>query len=281
MDKLLVCLTGVANRSIKYTWTSIKDNIVEPLKLKYSVDIAIFNNDVENCRVDNEILNNTDLEIVPYNFLFEYKQVDIDKEIKNIKGSEKNFPPYFAGIHRQNGLRIMCIERKVARFLEKNQDIYQYVVIINADYFFINSLSIEILSEINDDMVGTCYHFDCNGYTDGFYIGTSKTIRLLLDRVSHHNELILPYIATLNYEILLKRFFLRNKIKRVKIPIAFIKIRANLIIIINSSRMKKVVEMMLEFLNKNKKKNLIYKFILENMCTGPSHNRINLSEIKL
>ena len=52
MKKILVCLTGVINRSIKYTWDSIKDNIIDELRKEYHVDIALFNNNVEDCRVD-------------------------------------------------------------------------------------------------------------------------------------------------------------------------------------------------------------------------------------
>jgi hypothetical protein len=32
MQKIIVCLTGVVNRSIKYTWDSINDNIINELK---------------------------------------------------------------------------------------------------------------------------------------------------------------------------------------------------------------------------------------------------------
>ena len=268
MDKILVCITGVVNRSIKYTWPSIKDNIVDLLKIKYSVDIAVFNNNVEDCRIDNRILNNTELEIIPYNFLFEYKQVDLDKEINNVKGSEKDFPPNFSGKGKQNGLRLMCMERKVVHFIEKNQEIYTYLVIINADYFFLNPLSLEILSKVDDDTIGTCYHLDfCNGYTDGFYIGKPKTIQLLLNRINSYYELILPYISILNYEILLKRFFLQNKIKRLKVPIFFVKIRANLTLFPSK---KKVVMGFIAYLDNYKKKYSVYQTILDNIRPKPT-----------
>jgi len=52
MKKVIVCLTGVINRSIKYTWDSIKNNIIDQLKKEYEVDIAVFNNNVEDCKVD-------------------------------------------------------------------------------------------------------------------------------------------------------------------------------------------------------------------------------------
>ena len=41
--KIAVCLFGVIPRSIKYTWESINNNIIEPLKKEYNVEIYIFN----------------------------------------------------------------------------------------------------------------------------------------------------------------------------------------------------------------------------------------------
>jgi len=95
MQKIIVCITGVVHRSIKYTWDSINDNIIDQLKKEYEVDIAIFNNNVEDCKVDGIQLNNNDMSIIPYYFLFEYKQPFIDLEVKKIEGYEKNFPQYF------------------------------------------------------------------------------------------------------------------------------------------------------------------------------------------
>ena len=37
MEKIIVCLTGVVNRSIKHTWASIKDNIIDELEKEYEV----------------------------------------------------------------------------------------------------------------------------------------------------------------------------------------------------------------------------------------------------
>ena len=51
MQKIVICITGVVNRSIKYTWDSINDNIIDQLKKEYEVDIAVFNNNVEDCKV--------------------------------------------------------------------------------------------------------------------------------------------------------------------------------------------------------------------------------------
>ena len=91
MKKVIVCLTGVINRSIKYTWDSIKNNIIDQLKKEYEVDIAVFNNNVEDCKVDGVKINNNDMSIIHIIFIFEYKQTFIDSEIVKIDGYDKNF----------------------------------------------------------------------------------------------------------------------------------------------------------------------------------------------
>ena len=74
MKKIVVCLTGVVNRSIRYTWQSIHDNLIEPLQKDYQVEIAVFNNNVEDSLVDGVLINNQDMSIIPHDYLFEYKE---------------------------------------------------------------------------------------------------------------------------------------------------------------------------------------------------------------
>ena len=62
-ERIIVCLVGVINESIKHTWFSIYNNIIMELK-KYIVDIALFNNNVEDTMVDGIKLNNRDLKII-------------------------------------------------------------------------------------------------------------------------------------------------------------------------------------------------------------------------
>ena len=261
--RVLVCLTGVVNRSIRYTWPSIEDNIVKPLMSKYGVDIAIFNNHVADCRVDGEILNNTDLAIVPHNFLFEYKQSDLDREVEKLPGFSTFSSRIDKDKKKRNGLRQMCIERKVAEFLEKNKDDYQYAVVTNADYFYVNELPLNTLFSIGNNHILSCHHHDCRGYTDGFYSGNCKAVRLVMNRINHYDEL-----TTMpqhngdwpNYETILKRSFLMNKIERVKADIFFVKVRANSTLLINPTAIRQKLR---KFLEEHKEKNSVYKLLLD------------------
>ncbi len=64
---IIFCLFGVIPRSIKKTWNSIDSNIIKILKEKgINVDIYVFNLNVENNLVDNILLNQNDIKIIPY-----------------------------------------------------------------------------------------------------------------------------------------------------------------------------------------------------------------------
>ena len=67
-EKIVVCLFGVIPRSIKYTWQSIKENIIDPLETEYNVDIYLFNLNVEDTLVDGVKLNQNDIKLIPYTY---------------------------------------------------------------------------------------------------------------------------------------------------------------------------------------------------------------------
>jgi len=264
MKKLIVCLTGVINRSIKYTWDSIKDNIIDQLKKEYEVDIAVFNNNVEDCKVDGVKINNNDMSIIPYNFIFEYKQTFIDSEIVKIDGYDKEFPPYYSGKFKKNGFRLMYIESKVADFLEKNKDVYKYALITNADYFYVNKFNLDCLKHLNLNEIGTCHHLDAGGYTDGFYIGQLNTIYKIMNRINYYKFLITNEKYASSYEKQLKYCFIyNNNIQRFKIDILFVKIRANKNIAGSHMNLwAEPIKKLKEYLKENKSKYGIYDSLL-------------------
>ena len=69
--------------------------------------------------MDGVIINNQDMSIIPHDYLFEYKQKDIDETTKQMDGYDKDYPPNLSGKTKQNALRHMYIESKVAKFLTK------------------------------------------------------------------------------------------------------------------------------------------------------------------
>lgn len=268
MQKIVVCITGVVNRSIKYTWDSINDNIIDELKKEYEVDIAIFNNNVEECLVDGVKVNNNDMSIIPYDFLFEYKQTFIDFEVKKIEGEDKDFSSYNQWKNqKKNGLRLMYVESQVSKFLDENKDNYTYALITNADYFYLNKFPLECISNIRENIIGTSHHWEaCDMCTDGFYIGQPNTISKIMKKIHYYYGVIQEYENPngLNYERILNECIKFNNINRLKIDIFFLKIRANLHLKNSAPEREKYNKMFKEFLDKNKDNNT-YGFLLENI----------------
>ena len=269
MQKIVVCITGVVNRSIKYTWDSINDNIIDQLKKEYEVDIAIFNNNVEECLVDGVKVNNNDMSIIPYDFLFEYKQTFIDLEIKKIEGDDKDFSSYDRWKNqKKNGLRLMYVESQVSKFLDENKDKYTYALITNADYFYLNKFPLECISNIRKNIIGTSHHWEaCDMCTDGFYIGQPNTISKIMKRIHYYYGVIQEYENPngLNYERILNECIKFNNINRLKIDIFFLKIRANLHLKNAAPEREKYNKMFKEFLDKNKDKKESYAFLINNI----------------
>ena len=268
MEKIVVCLTGVVNRSIKYTWDSINDNVIDQLKKKYEVDIVIFNNNIEDCKVDETQLNNNDMSIIPYDFLFENKQSFIDLEIKKIEGNNKDFSSYDRWRNQmKNGLRLMYVESQVAKFLDENKDKYTYALVSNADYFYLNKFPLECISKIRKNVIGTSHHWEGGDMcTDGFYIGQINTISKIMKRIHYYYEVIQKYRhpKRLNYERILNECINYNNIDRLKIDIFFLKIRANLHLKNAAPEREKYYKMFKDFLDKNKD-NKMYSFLQNNI----------------
>ena len=260
-ERIVVCLVGVINRSIKHTWFSIYNNIIKQLEKNYLVDIVLFNNNVESTMVDGVKLNNDDLKIIPYNLLFKYKQKDIDKKISQISGTDKEFPPYWCNNYKKNGLRQMYMESIVGKFLKKTK--YKIALVSNGDHLYVNKFELGV--EMNDGII-TCNHLDMHGYTNGFYFGYTKNMVKILDRINYYDKLIQTNTHKINYEQILKRSFQMNNIKRFTTDLFFIKIRANKAIQrfgMDFIRKKKERQnLYLQYLKENKDKDKFYKYLL-------------------
>jgi hypothetical protein len=225
MDKICLCFFGVIPRSIKYTIKSIEDNIIKQLQQKYIIDIFVFNLNVENTKVDGNILNQRDVNLINYTFYEEEKQSHLDIEIKKL---------YDMGICKMrydysketiiNSIRQMYSEYKVGCFLERNKDKYKGAVICGPDYYIVNKLDINTDYFSYDNAIFTTRVNDAQGITNGFYIGTINSLVPVLKRYNKITE----YLPTdKDYENIVKRAFDKNNIICNKIGLLFVKIRSS------------------------------------------------------
>tara|TARA_B110000444_G_C18622468_1_gene492844 strand:- start:49 stop:360 length:312 start_codon:yes stop_codon:yes gene_type:complete len=82
-DEIIVCFSGVMNRSIHLTYDNITKQILEPISLKYNYDIYVFNNNIENDIIDGVQISNNNLKCFKnITFFEEETQTVIDNNIK-------------------------------------------------------------------------------------------------------------------------------------------------------------------------------------------------------
>jgi len=226
-EKIVVCFFGVIPRSIKYTWNTIKENIIDPLKGKYDVDIYVFNMNVEDIKVDDVKLNQEDINIIPYTYKEEELQTKVDEEIdslcKNIKCKIGTFPRYNNNVIK-NSIRQMYSEYRTGLFLEKNMNKYKKAIVCGSDYFLVNKINLNDFLNSDDSSVYTSDINDWGGVTNGFYFGKCLALTPILKRYEQLHK-YLP--SNENYEYILKQSIIDNNINRKITNMSFFKIRAN------------------------------------------------------
>ena len=227
--KCIICFFGVIPRSIKYTYKSINDRIIEPLKKIYDIDIYIFNLNVGKTKVDGVIMNQNDIDIIPYNYKEEYNQEKLDIKIKELKKNinfkfrnnyAKNFPNRI-----QNAIRQMYSEYRVGSFLEKHSDMYDVSVVCGPDYFIANQIN---LTHVNQSIVNNFVYFsqvnNGQGITNGFYFGKPKLLYPFLKR---YEIMKIFFPNNKDYEYVLLMAVKHYKINIRYTNIVFFKIRAS------------------------------------------------------
>jgi hypothetical protein len=224
-QKIAICFFGVIARSIRYTYDSIKTNLIDVVKEHYDVDIYACNMDIEDSKIDSQHVNKNDVDLIPINYYENIIQSDFDKYIED-NYNERKFimrSDYTREII-QNAIRQMYSEYKVGTWLEKNKGIYDAAIVCGPDYFLLNKVNIsDIEFAINHPT--TVFTTPCNpgqGYTNGFYIGMLDPLIKILKRFENLNNM-LP--TNRDYEYLLKNAFVQHNVTNKITNLFFFKIR--------------------------------------------------------
>jgi len=222
-SRIVVCFFGVIPRSIKYTWNSIKTNIIKPLQDEYLVDIYIFNLNVENNKIDGKPLDQSDVDIIPYDYKEEELQSNIEHEIQKLNKEYKfRYPNINTSL---NCFRQMYSEYRVGKFLEKNINKYKGALVCGPDYNIYNSLNMNHFKDslLTKNGIYGSNQNDALGYTNGFYFGQINLLCKILKRYKN----IMEFDQGKDYEFLVKQQFIKFNISRKVTDIIFFKIRAN------------------------------------------------------
>lgn len=230
MKRIVLCFFGVIPRSIKYTYESIKQNIIDVIKDHYIVTIYVFNLNVNDKMIDGVFMDQNDVKIIPYDIYEEELQDEIDKQIHHFRQiTYINFPKYCNDYDEpriQNSIRQLYSECRVGQFLEKNIDNYDVSIVCGPDFYIANPISIhDIESSYTNNEFYTTYMNDAGGYTNGFYIGTPRVLINPLKRIQtfHLLSKTVPY----DYEFVLKQSLIDNNICRHITKLIFFKVRAD------------------------------------------------------
>lgn len=223
--RVILCLFGVIPRSIKHTYSRIKEKIIVPVKKEHDLNVYVFNLDTGETKVDGKKMNQEDCKIIESDYFEQHLQTDADKELDELCKDGKCVIQKLDYIsdRTKNSLRVMYSEYQISKFLQKHASNFDYVIVFSADYYPIQELFIP------DDMenVFTSDQGDfLDGYTDGFYMGPLVNIVKIQKRYEILDEL-LPTPQRGNHETIFKEGFLRNGIVRKIYPLNFLKIRAN------------------------------------------------------
>lgn len=231
--KIAFCIFGVVPRSIKWTYNSMKKNIIDEIKTEFDLDIYVFNLNIGNTLIDGVTVNQNDVKIIEYNVYEEYEQKLFDEEFAEIK--KKNYKNISNVFHYAkqgnynceiNAFRQLYSEYRVGCFLEKNKDKYDGAIISSSDLFIVNKINLNHFKNSleNKNTIYIPPMNDAYGYTNGFYFGQTECLIKLLKRY----EIMITSISfSRDYEFYVKIMMEYYKIKRCMSNIIFFKIRAN------------------------------------------------------
>ena len=246
--RVVVCVSGVLARSIHLVWPTVIRRILQPLRRDgHSVYIVGFNLDVgHNTTVDGLHLNRSRTAVVRFDAYDEVLQTEVDAEIDRICPGLacQTFDDYGARTHNiRNAFRQLHSEMRVARFLRSNvsrgldASRYDAAIFLGPDFHLAMDVDVAAVRRAAAERgaVFTTRMNDADGYTNGFYIGHPVPLARVMSRFYTHTKLMalelgqrydgqrLPH----NYEVLLRRAFVRHKIQRLTTSGVFFKIRAN------------------------------------------------------
>lgn len=230
--KVILCLFGVINRSIKYTSEILYARIIKHLKKnQFLVDVFVFNLISDNCIVDGTNVNNNDYKMIEAKYYESKLQSELDNEIETYVSSKSykiTYVSWYTDNQIHNTMRQMYSEWRVGKFLEQKQNEYDYAIVCGPDYYLTQNVNINDLS--NSKFDESIYISEVNpgmdGYTNGYYMSHNLTnLIILLCRY----ENILPYLNGFkgDYEQLLKKYCDSKEIKISITDQVFFKIRAN------------------------------------------------------
>jgi len=181
--KIAVCCCGFGGEGLKYTYETIKTNIVDKLKEEFDVDVYSYiskNMDHESSSLLNQLtcMAGTTVSDVDVEYY-------VKKLIKSSGDSRYNDGEYV------NSVKELYMESQsykiIKEYESKNPVHYDAIVYVRPNMFIAKPLELcEVHKVIMEPNAVYCCNFnDWNGYGIGYYIGTSSSLEIITNRINN------------------------------------------------------------------------------------------------
>ena len=221
----LVVFYGVLGRGIRHSYNSHKRHILDVLKKKnIQYDVLVVNNNIGDEIIDGVQIDNDDYKIIEYDKYIELKQVDIDNVVKMTYPDYNDFfindKCYVYEYIRKNVMRQSYIEHIVSQNLD---ECYDKVIVVCSDFKLSHDLPLDNILNNDSVVVSHLYPFR-GGFTDGLYMGSTKSVKLVLNHFPLFYEFLKK--GKLAYEWIISRSFEHHNVSASVKKIFFKKLRA-------------------------------------------------------
>ena len=233
--RVVVCLFGIIQRSIRITWPAIAARIVNVLlQHQMLVKIAVFSLDAGDALVDGCRMEPSDIKLIPHDYLEVVQRAHVDSIIDTHCTPSLSACPLLMNQNathtvRRNALRQMYSEAEAGRFLNRTGSDFDAAIVIGPDFYPLDNVSVsdvrEAASRRKNVFVSLAY--PAGGFTNGFYIGHPQPTSLILRRAEPYLRQQLKVRAGRGYEGTLRAAFVQYEVGEKYTDFLFLKVRAN------------------------------------------------------
>jgi hypothetical protein len=235
--KVAIGFFGIT-RSLKYTIASIKENILDVLKLN-NIDYDIFVHTFFLTKYKNirtvENIKDTDIDNEEYKLLnANYIQIDDQERIKeqiNISLYRTHPDPWNTNYNSvDNFILGQYSKLMLTNLIEKQQFNYDYILFMRPDCLYTQKFQIDFLNHINNNtiVIPDFHLFSKYKFNDRFSITNTNTYKIYGEIFI--NLLEISKKSSLHSETIIGQIMNNHGIITVRIPFRFLRVRYNGII---------------------------------------------------
>jgi hypothetical protein len=230
--KIALCFFGIT-RSLKFTIYSIRENILDIFKLnniKYDIFMHTYHlTTYKNIRTNECVTNidNEEYKLLNPTFIEIDDQDEIKKKI-NMNLYRTHRDPWNTKYNSvDNFILAQYSKSRIVSMIEKQNTNYDYILFIRPDCIYLTKFSMNYFSYINNNTIciPRFHSYGPYNFNDRFAITNMKTYKLYGDIFKH--LLNMSKKQPLHSETIIGKIMFLFRIKIVRIPFLFLRVRVN------------------------------------------------------